>query len=68
MRKISTYIVCVNKNFCATWLLKIIVQLSSFNRKVEFEVPSDKTEREVLVEQIRASYSEQISTDSTAEG
>lgn len=46
----------------------ILVQLSSFNQKVEFEVPSDKTEREVLVEQIRASYSERISTDSTAEG
>ena len=53
----------------ATVLKKtVLVQLASFSRKVEFEVPSEtdkKTEREVLVEQIRASYKERIKIEDT---
>ena len=44
----------------------VLVQLSSFNRKVEFEVPSEamnKTEREVLLEQIRICYRERINVE-----
>ena len=44
----------------------VLVQLSSFNRKVEFEVPPEgmnKTEREVLLEQIRNSYRERINVE-----
>jgi len=43
----------------------ILVQLS-FNQKVEFEVPPEgmnKTEREVLLEQIRISYREWINVE-----
>ena len=44
----------------------VLVQFLSFSRKVEFEVPSEmdkKTEREVLVAEIKASYKERITNE-----